>query len=632
MLKYQAEIDGMRALAILPVVFFHAGFELWSGGYVGVDVFFVISGYLITLILIQDIENNEFSLIRFYERRARRIIPALFFMILCCFPLAIWTMPPSMLEEFSQSVIFVGLFASNLFFWRNSGYFDTEADEKPLLHTWSLAVEEQYYLIFPILLVIFSRQKRNSFLFTLCFLAIISFTLSVFASKNFPSANFYLIISRAWELLAGSLVAVLSFKTRFNPRPLLCYIGILGIIIPVFLYDDKTSFPGFAALLPVLGTVLVILFRSEDFLLIRFLSSKPMVFCGMMSYSIYIWHQPIFAFSRIYFPDYHSEHMRFFLIALTFGFGYLSWRFIERPFRATPQKISAKNILQFTLFGSTALFLFGGIGSYTNGLKGITLNGEQKEFLSTANFSPLRNECHTGGRYHKSYQDSCEYFGDEIDTAVFGDSHAVELSYALADQLKRQNKGVKHLSFSGCIPIHTETVPGFENCSAWSEKTVKNLLKDDRINNIIITYRIAYALYGADEQSFPELPDKRGKVAREKIWKELIRLLDYLVKEDKNVVFVLQAPELPKHVELLAWEKQTKTGVSSIWWKKRMEYVYDNLHQIPDGVKVVDPAKLFCRKTHCSISINGKSLYFDDDHMSIYGARQIASKIQELLS
>ena len=206
-IKYRAEIDGLRALAVIPVIFFHAGFELFRGGFVGVDVFFVISGYLITSILIEDINNKRFSIVNFYERRARRIFPALFFIMFMCIPFAWIWMLPSQMKDFSQSLVAVSLFASNILFWRESDYFAAAAEEKPLLHTWSLAVEEQYYLLFPVFLILAWRFGKNRVFWMMVVMAAISLLLSEWGWRNRSQANFYLAPTRAWELFAGSIAA-----------------------------------------------------------------------------------------------------------------------------------------------------------------------------------------------------------------------------------------------------------------------------------------------------------------------------------------------------------------------------------------------------------------------------------------
>ena len=240
-MKYRAEIDGLRALAVVSVVLYHAGFEFFSGGFVGVDVFFVISGYLITSILIDDLENNTFDLVKFYERRARRILPALFFVTICSLPYAWMWMLPGQMEDFAESLIAVSLFASNFLFWQTSGYFDAAIEGKPLFHTWSLAVEEQYYVIFPVFLLLLWRFGKSRVFWTITVLASLSLALSEWGWRNMPSANFYLAPTRAWELLAGSIAAFLVQKSGVKNSNPLSLLGLAAIIFAILFYDEKNT-------------------------------------------------------------------------------------------------------------------------------------------------------------------------------------------------------------------------------------------------------------------------------------------------------------------------------------------------------------------------------------------------------
>ena len=206
-MKYRKEIDGLRALAIIPVILFHAGFKVFEGGFIGVDVFFVISGYLITTIILSDIESGKFSISNFYERRARRILPALFFIMLCCLPFAWFVLTPNHLKDFYQSLTAVSVFSSNILFWKESGYFDTATELKPLIHTWSLAVEEQYYILFPLLLVMLWKLRKQLILGSLIAITVISLFLAQWGAYNKPSATFFLLPTRSWELAIGALIA-----------------------------------------------------------------------------------------------------------------------------------------------------------------------------------------------------------------------------------------------------------------------------------------------------------------------------------------------------------------------------------------------------------------------------------------
>jgi len=340
-MRYRPDIDGLRSVAVLPVILFHAGFSTFSGGFVGVDVFFVISGYLITGIVLAECVEGRFSFRRFYERRARRILPALFFVIACCLPFAWALMLPYELEEFGRSIVAVMLFVSNVFFWTESDYFAASAELKPLLHTWSLAIEEQYYFILPCAVLLAMRGGVRMVWAVLGGCAVLSFALMlaivlVFPVGPLPTANFYLLPSRAWELLAGSLLAVFLLH-RAPPRGPAAivggYAGLALIVGSILLLDGNIAFPSQWTLLPVIGTVLVLLCGTAPGGVGRILGWRPLVGIGLVSYSAYLWHQPLFAFARLRFGEGVEPWVMGGLAALSLVLAWATWRFVERPFR-----------------------------------------------------------------------------------------------------------------------------------------------------------------------------------------------------------------------------------------------------------------------------------------------------------
>ncbi|RDE19159.1 acyltransferase [Motiliproteus coralliicola] len=370
---YRSEIDGLRALAVIPVILFHAGFELFSGGFVGVDVFFVISGYLITLILIEDIKNQQFSIIDFYERRARRILPALFLVMLVCIPFAWMWMHPVQMKDFSESLFTVSLFLSNFLFWSESGYFAATAEEKPLLHTWSLAVEEQYYLLFPIFLFLAWKFGRNKVFWMIIFMSILSLLLSEWAWRNKESANFYLAPTRAWELLAGSIAAFIVQNRGVKKNDTLSFLGLSIIVLSILTFDKSTPIPSVYALAPVAGVVMLILFAEKDTLAARILSNKAFVGIGLISYSAYLWHQPLFAFARIRTLESPSPQLMISLAILALVLAFISWKYVETPFRNN--SLFSRRMIFSSSLGS--ILLFGSIGlsgHLTDGYQDLMLN------------------------------------------------------------------------------------------------------------------------------------------------------------------------------------------------------------------------------------------------------------------
>jgi peptidoglycan/LPS O-acetylase OafA/YrhL len=341
-MRYRPEIDGLRAIAVAAVILFHAGFPLFSGGFIGVDVFFVISGFLITSIVVGDLNKGTFSVINFYERRARRILPALFTVMATCLPFAYYLLSPDDLKDFAQSLAAICLFASNVLFWGESGYFDTEADLKPLLHTWSLAVEEQFYVVFPLLLLAAWKLVRKAIPIIIVGVAVVSFFISVEQVIAYPSAAFFLLPSRAWQLLVGALAALVverwqSAAVRQSSVRLanetLGWVGMAMIALPLFLFDKRTPFPGLNATLPTLGTAIVLLVSSSGTRVGHLLSWKPLVGLGLISYSAYLWHQPLFAFTKHALLADLSAGLAIGLCAVTIVLAHLSWRYVEQPFR-----------------------------------------------------------------------------------------------------------------------------------------------------------------------------------------------------------------------------------------------------------------------------------------------------------
>ena len=302
MIGYRREIDGLRALAILPILLFHAGFKTFSGGFVGVDVFFVISGYLITTIIVRERQENSFSRLAFYERRARRILPALFLMMAVCMLSAWVCLLPNDMLHFSKSVKAVALFFSNHLFYKESGYFDTASELKPLLHTWSLAIEEQYYLLFPPLTLAVWRLGKRWILGVLAMIAFLSFSLAVWGSYYKPAAAFFLLPARAWEFLLGGFLAfyILEFKNvnvSTTIKQMVSSLGLLLILYSVFSFEKNTPFPGIYALAPTIGAALIIVFAAPNTFVGAILSSSLFVGIGLISYSTYLWHQPLFVFA-----------------------------------------------------------------------------------------------------------------------------------------------------------------------------------------------------------------------------------------------------------------------------------------------------------------------------------------------
>jgi hypothetical protein len=397
-------------------------------------------------------------------------------------------MLPSQMKDFLQSLVAVSLFASNIFFWREGGYFGAATEEMPLFHTWSLAVEEQYYVLFPIFLFLAWRFGKNKVFWMIVVFAAISLALSEWGWRNQATANFYLAPTRAWELFAGSIAAFIVQKRGVQTNNSLSLLGLAAILFAIFAYDDSTPFPSIYALVPVLGVVLLILYATKETLATKLLSTKVFVGIGLISYSIYLWHQPLFAFARIKQFDTPSSELMAILSVFTIVLAIASWKYIEQPFR-NKSVLSRKKFFWFSTILVSGVIAIGIFGHYIEVEKNIRFSPKTLDVFETAKSSPLRTTCHFKQEEKFLYQTECHYFGDEPTIAVLGNSHATELAYALAEVLKPYNASIKHHTMSGCT--HNYQVIGEEGslCYRWHQIVLDKLTSDANIQGVVISYR-----------------------------------------------------------------------------------------------------------------------------------------------
>jgi peptidoglycan/LPS O-acetylase OafA/YrhL len=461
-MNYRKEIDGLRAVAVMSVVLFHAGIAGFPGGYVGVDVFFVISGYLITTIIMNDMSAGTYSIAGFYERRAKRILPALAVVILATLPFVWFWMMPKQLEAFAKSLAATVSFVSNFYFRDQINYFATAADEQPLLHTWSLAVEEQFYLFMPVLLLTCRRLGVRRLLWLVIALAVISFVVAQRGTVRHPEGNFFEFKSRIWELMVGSILAMVQLQCVLRDRvslsvaSVLSWSGLLAIIAAVGFFDEQTPMPSAWALLPTVGAALFIAFASADNSAGKLLGSKWPVAIGLISYSVYLWHFPVFALARIRF-EYHNDDLLLatIMILLTLLLAFCSYRWVEQPCRKAT--VPQRKVFAMVGGGMAFMLMIAMTGFVGKGFPG-RLNDEQLARLKL--IADAQSEVmFDNGR--------CIFNGDNI-TEVFknrfmecvqqykkavmiiGDSHGRDMYNALASNTNRPFVvGVTH---HGCRP------------------------------------------------------------------------------------------------------------------------------------------------------------------------------------
>jgi peptidoglycan/LPS O-acetylase OafA/YrhL len=672
-MKYRAEIDGLRALAVLPVILFHAGFEWFSGGFVGVDVFFVISGYLITTIIISEIAEGKFSIVNFYERRARRILPALFFVMAICLPFAWFWMTPYDLEDFGQSLLAVSSFSSNIFFWLESGYFDTAAELKPLLHTWSLAVEEQYYILFPIFLMLAWQLGIKWILIILSLVFFISLGAAQWGSYHSPSANFFLLPTRGWELLVGVFAA---FYLKYNAylkslllNQALSLIGFGMIVYSIIVFDKTTPFPGLYALLPTFGTGLLILCAVPNTLIHKLLSLKFIVGIGLISYSAYLWHQPLLAFARHRLFGEISELILITLCLTSLVMAWLSWRFVEAPFRSN-QGFPRSKIFTYSATGIAAFLILGIFFQFEAVLNKSPTNLHNAQFTSLGKKIEVIGEVcsdeHSISRGNFLY---CEMGDKDSKKTIlfFGDSHFQAIQYSLDRELRlRKIRGIRFRipnCTSNIFTIETYKVnKKILECPSKFAEALEYFSDADYLT-LISRWSMKY-YFPSSDLGQPHFINKALGCEEMKSYREYTPFDSYGFKNPSHksmtmaiesllevssqklkILLVYPVPEIAcdPYKYNLNHRQNTGSELTSLSfpveeYDKRNEFVvgiFDKFYE--QNKNVILPIKLrsaFCArggKQECVVVEDSVPLYIDDDHLSDAGADIVVEEIFKAL-
>jgi peptidoglycan/LPS O-acetylase OafA/YrhL len=621
-MKYQPEVDGLRALAVLPVLFFHSGWAVFSGGYVGVDVFFVISGYLITGILAGELAQRRFSILNFYERRIRRIMPCLLAVIIASGVAAAVLLVPLDFRDFAKSVVATLLFASNILFFRQSGYFDDASELKPMLHTWSLAVEEQYYIVFPVLLWLIHRYARDRLFLVLVPLAVLSFAASVWGSHYAHAFAFFMAPPRVWELFAGALLALglLPETERGLVREPLSWIGLGLIVYAVVAFTGTTRFPGLNALFPVVGAMLIIRF-ARGTAVGWLLSRKIPVFVGLISYSLYLWHWPIIVFAQYRLGHELRGLETVGAIVASLLAASLSWRFVERPFRVKGL-VSRRRLFQgaASVTAAVAVLALAGVAS-----KGWAWRfPEQVARLDGyANaYSPRREECHRDEDNVFPMEESCIYGANTPPNfAVWGDSHAIELSAAIGEVAGRHQRSVLQFTYSSCPPALGFEVGVRPNCRRYNDRVAAFLAKERDISTVFLV--AAYIGHTTHTEVFAD--GIRKTVAS-------------LLAAGKRVVLVYPVPTADASVpRTLARNAAAGISLDAFYIDKRTylertAYAFRLLDSF-SGANIVRvyPHQRLCRGEICIVQAGGTPLYYDNQHLSIPGAAYLAPLFEPVI-
>ncbi len=648
-MRYRPEIDGLRSIAVVPVVLFHAGFGLFSGGFVGVDVFFVISGYLITSIIIRERFEGNFSLLNFYERRARRILPALFVVLAVTTPFAWAWMAPDPFDDYLKSLAGAATFLSNFYFWETTDYFATSADLRPLLHTWSLAVEEQYYLLFPLLLIGLGAFSRRKYIAVIGTLALLSLAFSEWGWRTLYPESFFLTWFRVWELFVGSICAFIAFQREPEGNDRMATAGLIMVLAAVFFFDKSTPSPSVYILLPVLGTALLLLYAQERTAVATVLSMRLPVAIGLISYSVYLWHQPVFALTRIRSLDEPSHLVLGWAVAVTFGLAVLTWRFVEQPFRS-----GAGRMFLPTRSGIFAFSVVGIVGFAALGLSGL-LEARSKAHMPDYLLAASRDR----DDYTNCLPSAPDFSIDvalehcvvetPFDTQVVlvGDSHAHHYAAAFRHGAEVLGYDFTQLTVNSCLPF-----PGFKalgrDCTDYATQTLQ-WLHQTQPDVIVLSHRWTTTLQGTsfsngeggDEPShFSAYVIDELEPGTQEFQNALIkRVSDGLDLFPKNsqVVVVYPSPEAGWHVpdrlmkEIALGLEDSANPSLHTSYERFLERNAETLSLLdslkPNDVIRFRPHEVICNTFVADRCVNVWDrvvLYYDDDHLTNSGAMLLA--------
>lgn len=638
-MKYRKDIDGLRSIAVSLVVLHHAGVHLISGGYVGVDVFFVISGYLITGIIYQQLLKDSFSFSEFYIRRIRRLMPALFGMIFVTTAFALLLLFPSDLLRYSNSLLWVSFYLGNFFFWReHGGYFAENTQEAPLLHTWSLAVEEQYYLIWPVYVILgvrFLGFKYFSLLTISGLFAAIYF--SEWATQNTIGAAYYLLPTRFFELMVGSILALhwdKLPKAATAVNHVLSLAGLALISYAALMLTAASDFPGYNALYPAVGSALLLYSGKENPGIVnRLLSLRPFVFIGLISYSLYLWHWPVFVFLR-YTAVELIPVVQLLAIGLSFALAYLSWRFVETPFRtASPAPLSRVSIDLLAKPMAVVLVIWVAVFSL-NGIPG-RFSAEVALMDEALNSRPnrIRLECHSPSRDFASLpNETCtlgEEEGNRTTGFIFGDSHANHITGFLDELGKDAGSKIQDYTMDQCPPIFGFAwgrSSGVANMCEERNDQARDYIKAQGFDFVLLSaswpYPLSERLYIDGELQLDA--EQRMTTIREQLATTIAEIASTgaipILFDDVSSV-VAEDPRCPIRRAAFDEERICNTVQDS---NSFMDAVFDELESNFGSIRRVRPADLYCAEDICELEINGIPIYHDADHLNDLAARELA--------
>jgi peptidoglycan/LPS O-acetylase OafA/YrhL len=644
---YRADIDGLRAIAVVAVVCFHAVPGALPGGFIGVDIFFVISGFLITQILTQRLNSGAFSFAEFYARRVRRILPALAVVLSFCLAFGWLVLLTDEFRELGLHVLTAGAFVSNLQLWQEAGYFDKTAELKPLLHLWSLGIEEQFYLVWP--LVLCAAWRCRIHLAAVCAaLLLISFALNICIVPHNPAAAFYSPPTRVWELMIGATLACgLRLPIPISCRPYQGLAGLAMIAAGALLINQAVLFPGYWALLPTLGTALILDSRS----CIHLLSGRVLVSIGLISYPLYLWHWPLLSFARIISGEALPVQTRVAIIAISFGLAIGTYALVERPIR---RRVPRRTMLA-GLGSSLAALAVAGFTIYSlGGLPG-RIPPAVVQFAEAANdVNPDRGKCILREPTNVLTGNFCRLgknYGSTPSLMVWGDSHADPWMPVFNDLATRNGIAGLIASHAGCAPLLGVNWVGAGGKCVEFNKAVFAEIAKFKIKEVVLAGRWSWYIYGGEEGGVEPDPgpipiiakiddSERNAAAvnsRKHAFREGIAMTVSHLRSIGAHVWILDQPptykvQVPKFLAYSALTGKIAKGRLREEVQQRHQFQLDVFQQ--NGIDVLGVAQYLCpsEETHCRLEVGGKSLYRDYNHLSVFGAQTIAKWAEPLLT
>jgi peptidoglycan/LPS O-acetylase OafA/YrhL len=615
---YRPDIDGLRGVAVASVVTYHFFHGALPAGYLGVDIFFVISGYLITSILVGECEAGSYSILRFYERRIRRIIPALLYMILVVSALAAFLYLSGDLIGYSKSVFATLGFVSNVYFWRDTNYFSAAAHTKPLLHTWSLGIEEQFYIFSPILMYfVMRRGGRRSMLDVAIAITVISFGIAALAlALNKSAPAFYLLPMRAWELGIGSILALLPVHPSAKPRYRAAAAWTGAALVAGALVGLNPFAPIPEASFVCAGTAMLIWAGADENPLRRLLACPPMVALGLISYSLYLWHWPIHVLARYALIRDPSSVEGVPLLMLSLGLAAASWRYVERPFRM--RAMPFRRVLRVSGIGIAALGGVAGATILLNGLPGrFSPQAAEYNRVAGTNYNCQIRDYLSFGSFYACPVNLPDRNPASADLVILGNSHAQMYVPALEPELRRRNLHGLLVPANGCVPVTAFNLSA--PCLDVAARNLDAVAALPRVRVVIL----AFAWASLDQPMVDPSGSAIGRVgwpARQSGLEETIRRLQ---NAGKKVILVGPIP-LPGYdvARVVSREIAFRGGPRSPLGQPRSDFdrrfgrVEAWLDRLPPGVIAIRPSVRFCDRLQCRFLIDGRPAYSDDNHLS----------------